>query len=70
MSLFTLLQFRHTTDQFQIQNEIIGLVLPHTKSVGNSLHQITCFSRSAYSYGFYAGNKKTLKHYILLDRIS
>jgi hypothetical protein len=36
MSLDTLLQFRYTTDQFQIQNKVIGLVLPHTKFVGNS----------------------------------
>ena len=36
MLLDTLLQFRHKTDQFRIQKEIIRLVSPHTKSVCNS----------------------------------
>jgi hypothetical protein len=34
--LDTLLQFRHKTDQFQIQKEFMCLVLPRTKSECNS----------------------------------
>ena len=43
MLLDTLLQFRHKSDPFQIQKEIVRLVLSHTKSVCNSQHKITCF---------------------------